>query len=152
MSSIKGIVPRINTKIARYRLRVGRSRIHRYGVFALEDIPAGKQVIEYTGRRLTAAQSERIAPPKDSYVATLSDRWFLDPKFGGSSAEFINASCEPNLEWRRIRGHLYYFSRRNIRAGEELTGNYRYPTKLQRIPCHCGARGCRGTLRYILGY
>jgi uncharacterized protein len=144
------MVRRIDPQYARYRLRVGRSRIHRYGVFALEEIPARKQVIEYTGKRLTAAQADKVRAPKDRYIATVSDRWFADPSTGGSGAEFINHSCKPNLEWRRIRGHLFYFSRRKIRAGEELTGDYRYPIKLQRVACRCGARACRGTLRYIL--
>jgi uncharacterized protein len=144
------MIPRINARIARYHLRVRRSRIHGYGVFALEEIPAGKQVIEYTGKRLTLSQADRIEPPKDAYIATLSEKWCVDPSVGGSGAEFINHSCRPNLEWRRVRGRLFYFSRRRIRPGEELTGNYRYPIKLQRIPCHCGARGCKRTLRYVL--
>jgi hypothetical protein len=45
---------------------------------------------------------------------------------------------------------LLFFSRRKIRAGEELTWKYRYPVKIHRVPCRCGARRCRGTLRYIL--
>jgi uncharacterized protein len=144
------MMPRIDPRIARFRLRVGRSRIHRYGVFALEDIPAGRQVIEYTGKRLTVAQASQIDFPKDAYLATLSSRWIADPSVGGSGAEIINHSCQPNLIWRRIRGHLFYFSRRKIRAGEELTGDYAYPLKLRRVPCRCGARSCRGTLRYAL--
>lgn len=144
------MVRRINPKHARYRLRLGTSDIHRYGVFALEEIPAGKHVIEYTGRHLTLEQADRIAPPREMYIATLNDHTCIDPSVGGSGAEFINHSCKPNLEWRRTRGHLIYFSRRKIRVGEELTGNYRYPIKLKRIPCRCGERGCRGTLRYML--
>jgi SET domain-containing protein len=141
---------RVDPRFARFRLRVGRSRIHQYGVFALEDIPAGQQVIEYTGKRLTVAQANQIDFPKDGYLATLSDRWVADPSRGGSGAEIINHSCNPNLKWRRIRGRLFYFSRRKIRAGEELTGDYSYPLHLRRVPCRCGARNCRGTLRYVL--
>lgn len=141
---------RIDPKFARYRLRVGPSRIHRHGVFALEDIPAHRRVIEYTGRRLSTAAANRIDPPQDAYLAHVNDRFVVDPSVGGSGAEFINHSCNASLEFRRIRGRLFYYSRRKIRAGEELTGNYRYPIHLRRIPCHCGARNCTGTLRYIL--
>lgn len=144
------MAPRIDPKHARYRLRLGPSRIHRYGVFALEEIPAGKHVIEYTGELLTVEQALHVPSRKEMYIATLNDRWCIDPSVGGSGAEFINHSCKPNLKWRRARGHLIYFSRRKIRVGEELTGNYRYPIKLKRIPCRCGARGCRGTLRYVI--
>lgn len=141
---------RIRPRLARYRLRVGRSRIHRYGVFALEDIPAGRLVIEYTGRRLTIAQAAKVRPPKDSYLASLNSRWIVDPSVGGSGAELINHSCDPNLKWQRGRGGLFYSSRRKIRKGEELTGDYRYPIRLRRVPCHCGARRCKGTLKYIV--
>ena len=144
------VTPQIDPKFARYGLRVGRSPVHRYGVFALEEIPRGRLVIEYTGKRLTYDQAQKIRPPRDAYVATVSDRWLVDARIGGSGAEFINHSCNPNLSWRRIRGHLFYFSRKKIRVGEELTGGYGYPIKIRRVPCHCGARGCKGTLRYIL--
>jgi SET domain-containing protein len=144
------MTPRINPKFARFRLRVERSSIDRRGVFALEDIPRGKTVIEYTGKRLTLAQADSLGPPKDAYLAVLGNGWVADPSVGGSGAEFINHSCSPNLRWRRVRGRLFYSSRRRIRAGEELLGNYGYPIKLRRIPCRCGSPKCKGTFRYLL--
>jgi SET domain-containing protein len=140
---------RINSKFARFRMRIGRSRLHRYGVYALEAIPAGRRVIEYTGKRLTLEQAAKIRAPEDIYVAWINSQLCVDARWGGSGAEFMNHSCAPNLVARRIGPHLYLYSRRKIRAGEELTWNYNYPIKVKRIPCHCGARGCRGTLRYI---
>ena len=130
-------------------MRIGRSGLHRYGVYALEDIPAGRRVIEYTGKRLTLEQAVKIRPPKDIYIAWLTSVKYVDGGRGGSGAEFMNHSCAPNLVARRVSRHLYLYSRRKIRAGEELTWNYHYPIKLKRIPCTCGARRCRGTLRYI---
>jgi tetratricopeptide (TPR) repeat protein len=38
---------------ARYRLSAQPSRIHRFGVFAGEAIPAGRKIIEYTGQRIS---------------------------------------------------------------------------------------------------
>lgn len=140
----------ISPKATRFRLRVARSPLHRYGVFALEDIPRGRRVIEYTGKRLTYGAAARICPPKDTYIATMNSSWCVDGRYGGSGAHFINHSCQPNLEWRYIRGRLYLFTLRRIRAGEELTVTYRYAIKIQQIPCRCGARRCRGTLRVIL--
>jgi SET domain-containing protein len=141
---------RIDAKFARFRLRIARSAKHRYGVFALEDIPANRRVIEYTGKRLTLEQLGKIKPPQDTYIALIKPGWFVDGRRDGSGAELMNHSCEPNLVARRVRGHLLLFSRRKIRAGEELTWNYHYPIKVQRIACRCGARGCRGTLRIVL--
>ena len=141
---------RISPKASKYRLRIGRSASHRYGVFALEDIPSGRRVIEYTGKRIALEKAWKIRPPKDIYIVALNSGWCLDAISAGSGAEFINHSCNPNLEWRRVRNHLLLFSRRKIRAGEELSWKYHYPVKLQRVACHCGARRCRGVLRFIL--
>ena len=141
---------RIDAKFARFRMRIGHSAKHRYGVFALEDIPGGRQVIEYKGKRLGLEQAAKLRPPEDSYLAWISGGVYADARRGGSGAEFMNHSCQPNLEQRRVGGRLLLFSRRNIRAGEELTWNYHYPIKLRRIPCTCGARRCRGTLRLVL--
>jgi SET domain-containing protein len=140
---------RIDAKFARFRMRIGRSAMHRYGVFALEDIPAGRRVIEYTGKRLSVLQALKIWPPNDTFIVGVNSRRCLDGGAGGSGAQFINHSCRPNLIWRCLRSRLYFYSCRKIRAGEELTVKYRYHVKMKRIPCRCGARGCRGTLRYI---
>lgn len=141
---------RINQKYAQYRLRIGPSKIHSVGVFAVEDIPAHKRVIEYRGKRLTFAQGVDLKPPHDRYLVRLNDTWVLDGRSQGTGAELINHSCAPNLIFRRQAGHIFLISRRKIRAGEELTARYHYPTKVVRVPCHCGARNCRRTLRYIL--
>jgi SET domain-containing protein len=142
---------RINPKAARFRLRIGRSTLHRYGVFALEDIPSGRRVLEYTGKRLGVLQALNIGVPGDTYIASMNSRWCVDGRTGGSGGEFINHSCRPNLIWRCVRSRLYFYSCRKIRTGDELTVTYRYQVKLKRIPCHCGMRGCRGTLRYVSG-
>ncbi len=127
----------INVKVARYRLRIARSSLHRYGVFALEDIPPGRRVIEYTGKRLTIAQAVKIRPPKDAYIAGINSQQCVDRRSCGNGAELINHSCQPNFQWGYIRGHLFFFSRKKIHAGEELTWKLR-------------VRRCRGTLRVIV--
>jgi SET domain-containing protein len=151
MKAIAAPQRRINPKFARFRLQIGRSATHRYGVFALEDIPANRRIIEYTGKRLNLEQVFKLRAPEDSYIAGINSKLYLDGRWGGSGAEFINHSCASNLVTRCIGGHLYLYSRRKIRAGEELTWNYRYPIKLKAVPCRCGARRCRGTLRYVWG-
>ena len=35
---------------------------------------------------------------------------------------------------------------RPIRKGEELTVDYHFAKDIERIPCKCGAAGCRGTI------
>ncbi|MGB8542518.1 MAG: SET domain-containing protein-lysine N-methyltransferase [Candidatus Acidiferrales bacterium] len=147
---MKAKTHRINPKKAYFDLRIGRSSLHRYGVFALEDIPRGRRVIEYTGKRLSYEEVWHLEAPDDIYIANMNAQWFLDGSSGGSGAQFINHSCDPNLFWRCVRNRLLFFSRRKILAGEELTVDYAYPVKLHRIRCRCGARCCRRTFKYIL--
>jgi len=150
MSAQRRISGRINPKFAWYRLRIGRSPIHSTGVFALEDIPRGRRVIEYTGKRLTVEQGLKLGPPRDRYLVRLSQRWLLDGRVGGSGAELVNHCCDPNLVCKGVNGHMLFYSRRRIRAGEELTLRYAYPVKITRVPCHCGSPKCRRTLRYLI--
>jgi uncharacterized protein len=142
--------PRLNAKLACFKLRIGRSRIERFGVFAEEMIPRGKRVIEYTGERISGREALRRAvkmfaagKAERIYTVDLGRRGKLDASVGGSGAEFINHGCEPNLTVRKIRGQVFYYSFRKIRAGEELLADYGFRCS---APCRCGAAKCRGTM------
>ena len=65
---------------------------------------------------------------------------------GGSGAEIINHSCDPNLYTKIFKGHILYMSKRNIRKGEELTVDYMFSKNIGRVPCSCRASNCRGTI------
>jgi SET domain-containing protein len=151
----RNVVPSVDPRFARFPLRVGRSRIHCFGVFAAKTIPGGRKVIEYTGERLSQRQARhrqrrarRRGGPKIDKLFRLNRYWSVDGAVGGSGAELINHCCDPNLKTRRIRGHLLYFSGRRIRPGEELTADYRFPAKAERIVCRCGSAKCRGTINW----
>ena len=129
-------------------MKLARSKIHRWGVYATERIPAGRKVIEYTGERISRRETKRRAEANDDliYLFTLDDYWTIDGSVGGSGAEFINHSCEPNLVSRILKGHILYMSARTIAPGEELTVDYRFDKKVERVDCLCGAKSCRGTI------
>lgn len=137
-----------------FRLRIARSKIHRWGVFALDVIPRGKKVIQYQGDHLTLPQASRrfrrnlrLGKPRDNvYFARLNRRIVIDGFTGKSGAQFINHSCDPNLSVRRIRGRLLLFSRRRIQPGEELFSDYAFKRDLPKVPCHCGSPKCRGMM------
>jgi hypothetical protein len=136
----------INPAHANFRLMVRPSGIHRTGVFSEQPIPAGRKVIEYTGERIARRGLKRCWDPKRSYICALDSYWGIDGAIGGSGAELINHSCEPNLKTRLVRGHILYYSRRPIAAGEELTVDYKYSDELRPIPCRCAAPTCRGVM------
>jgi len=104
------------------------SPIHRWGIVAGELIPKGRQVIEYTGERISRVETARRGRlcTKLNYLFTLDNYWTLDGSIGGSGAEFINHCCEPNCKARITDGHIYYYSKRDIQPGEELTVDYRF--------------------------
>ena len=77
---------------------------------------------------------------------TLDSYWAVDGSVGGSGAEFINHSCDPNTYARIVRGHILYMSKRAIRKGEELTIDYHFDKHVDKVPCSCGVKGCRGTI------
>lgn len=148
------MVPRcIDKKHTDFALSICRSHIHRYGLFADEAIPARHLVVEYAGKRLTWRQvlkSENKRRAKGARTATylfkVNRFTFIDGLHAGSGAELANHSCDPNLSTIVIKNRLFYFSRKRIKAGDELTLDYRFSPDAEVIPCRCGSPNCRGTI------
>lgn len=138
--------PGIDPRYTRYRLAVRPSGIHRYGVFAEEFIPKGRKVIEYTGERISRRETARRSNGSLNYLFTLDNYWTLDGAVGGSGAEYVNHSCDPNCYAWIFKGHILYMAGRDIQPGEELTIDYRFEPDVERVPCKCGAANCRGTI------
>ena len=147
------------------RVVLRRSPIHGKGVFALTDIPAKVELLEYRGQRLTHAQADRhYADTTESghtFLFTLNDRYVIDANIGGNVTRWINHSCAPNCRavveeaagQDRRRDRVLIETLRPIRRGEELTYDYgivlseRVTPRLQKIwMCRCGARRCSGTM------
>ncbi|HTS66184.1 MAG TPA: SET domain-containing protein-lysine N-methyltransferase [Candidatus Acidoferrales bacterium] len=138
--------PAIDGRHACFRLSVRASRIHRWGVYAEELIPPNRKVIEYTGERINRRETSRRGQDEHTYLFTLDDYWTIDGSVGGSGAELINHSCDPNLRSWNFKRHILYMSRRLIYPGEELTVDYRFPPGVERVPCRCRSEVCRGTI------
>ena len=138
--------PRIDPRYACFKLAIRASKIHRFGVYAAEEIPPRRKVIEYTGERISRRETKRRGQGDVTYLFTLDDYWTLDGAVGGSGAEIINHSCDPNLRAWNFQKHILYISKRAIRKGEELTVDYRFAKEVDAAPCACGAGLCRGTI------
>ena len=142
----------IDSRFTPFHVEIRRSPIHGLGVFAAVAIPKGRKVVEYTGERVSRLEGRRrfvrawLSREKRLYLARLDPYWSIDGAYGGSGAELVNHSCEPNLCWKKDRGRLFLRSRRKIRRGEELTIDYAFRKDGPRIACHCGAPACRGTV------
>jgi SET domain-containing protein len=138
--------PRINPDYACFDLEIRRSKIHRYGVYAAQRIPKNRKVIEYTGERVNRIEAKKRGEGEYTYLFAIDSYWTLDGAFGGSGAEIINHSCEPNLISRVMKGHVLYMSLRDIKRGEELTIDYNFGKDVEHSPCACGAKSCRGRI------
>ncbi len=138
--------PRVDPRHCNFRLRIGESKIHRLGVYAGERIPPRRKVIEYTGERISRRETRRRGRGRLIYLFTLDDYWTIDGAVGGSGAELINHSCDPNLYAMIFKGHILYMSKREILPGEELTVDYRFSAKIGRVRCCCRSKQCRGTI------
>ncbi len=143
-NKVPAVAPVIDSKYCCYRVHAAESRIHRWGVYAGQRIPANRKVIEYRGEKIGPEEAERRGDTP--YLFVLDHHWTIDGGVGGSGAELINHSCQPNLVSRIMKGHILYMSLREIEKGEELTVDYNYDDTDETMHCKCGMDSCRGTI------
>lgn len=137
---------------------VRSSDIQGKGVFATRPIPAGTEVGEYTGERITFEESRRRFDAggdqaDTTYQYVVDDTWIIDGRIGGNNTRYINRGCNPNCKSVRRDGRLFFEALRDIAEGEELLLGYRLAGSAPatddakaRYACHCGAPNCTGTL------
>ena len=125
-----------------------RSKLHGFGVFALEPINKNKRIIDYAGEVIDHKESfkreTKYLKKNCIWCFTVNRRWVRDANVDGNIARFINHACQPNC-WFEIAGTTIWIrASKSIRAGEELT--YDYATVGERtIPCRCRP-GCPNKL------
>lgn len=137
--------PILDSSFCFFDLEYQRSPIHRWGIFAAEKIPAKHRMIEYTGQKIDVHEVWRRRIRQHLYIFRLNENEAIDGAIGGSGAEFINHSCQPNLEASLTNGRIFYVSKRRIMAGEELTVDYKISNDTD-LPCSCGAAKCAGII------
>ena len=125
-----------------------KSRLHGYGVFALEPINKNKRIIDYAGQLITNKQSEsredRYLRKGCIWVFRVNRKWSRDANVGGNVARFINHACRPNCWIDVVDKTIWVRAARSIKPGEELT--YDYNTEGDKtIPCRCRP-GCKTKL------
>ena len=137
---------------------VRKSRIQGLGAFATAPIRRGTTLIEYTGERLTPAESDTRYPEvagerHHTFLFAIDDDVVIDAAVNGNEARFINHSCDPNCDAVIEEKRIWIEAIRDIEPGEELAYDYAYElterhtaAAKRRYPCNCGAAKCRGTL------
>src|SRR5690242_455866 len=138
---------------------VRNSEIHGRGVFATRTIRKGADIIEYRGRRVSMEEADELpdSDPKNPYhtfLFELNDGRVIDAAVRGNAARWINHSCRPNcVPYEDDRGRVFIEAKRTIRAGEELSYDYklnvpgrRTKRMLANYACRCGSPRCRGSM------
>lgn len=91
------------------------------GLFALQPIPKGKRIVEYTGPLIS---NEEVEKNSGKYFFGLNSKWSIDGSPRSNLARYINHSCRPNAEAINTGRRIWIWSRRNIKPGEEITYHY----------------------------
>ena len=144
------------------QLRFDRSGIHAWGVFADEDIAKGEMIVEYRGELIGNAVCERreveyeAAKIGSDYMFRIDALNVCDATKQGNVARFLNASCDPNCQTKIITldgtKRIVIYAKKDISVGDELCYDYKFPLEYdesKRIPCHCGAKDCRGFMNWV---
>jgi len=111
-----------------------------FGLFAQEDIPRGRFVVEYHGSIVTDDEADAIG---GRYLFELGDGKTIDGSARTNIARYANHGCLPNCETRQVGNRVYIFTRRKVRAGEELLHDYGkeyFRHYIKPHGCRCGAK------------
>ena len=125
-----------------------RSKVHGYGVFALEPITKNTRIIDYAGKLIrndqSEAREERYLTEGCIWIFRVDRVWSRDAAVDGNLARFINHSCRPNCWFEVVDKTIWIRASKSIEAGVELTYDYRTVGE-RTIPCRCRP-GCKNKL------
>lgn len=108
------------------------------GLFAVEDIPAGTRIVEYTGPLISNEEVERRKTGK--YFLGVNSKWSIDGTPRSNLARYVNHSCRPNAEAIISGRRVWIWSMRTIRAGEQITYDYGkeyFDEHIRPVGCKC---------------
>jgi hypothetical protein len=107
------------------------------GLFAVQGIPAGKRIVEYVGPIIT---SEEVNRRTGKYFFEIDEDFAIDGSPRTNIARYINHSCRPNAEAFVTGRRIWIWSKRNIKAGEQITLNYGksyFDDHIKPVGCKC---------------
>lgn len=124
------------------------STIHRYGVFAKEDIKKEELIALWGGYVITLKELRKL--PRTildyDYPVQIFENFYLGPKSAKNldDCEMFNHSCHANAG---VKGSIILVARRKIKAGEEICFDYETTdTQDLKFTCRCGDKNCRGKI------
>jgi hypothetical protein len=126
------------------KARVGESRIHGRGLFAVEAFERDEIVAVKGGHVFDRRTLASVAPTLGAAEIQIGEDLFIGPLTESErdgSMIYSNHSCEPNIG---VRGQIVFVAMRDIEGGEELTHDWATTDDDNyRMECLCGADACR---------
>lgn len=131
----------------KFDVKVARSRIDGFGVFAAEPIPPRLKIGEIRGESITVAEARRRAAGQERImIVEVSSKRAIDASKSSDPMRFTNHSCQPNARLMIRDGRIEFYAVKAIAVGEEVTVNYGETHHEGRLQCRCGAPACVGRL------
>jgi histone-lysine N-methyltransferase SETD1 len=134
-------------------LRVKKSKIHGYGLFADDELPQDRFLMEYVGEKICNEEKSRRENENDkkgvTYIFYLDDNYWIDGELMGNDSKYINHSCDPNCKIVWKNGRILFYSKRLIKKSEEVTIDYTYEKNSKKEICKCGSVNCRGFINEL---
>lgn len=91
------------------------------GLFTDDEIPRRRFIIEYWGKLVTDDEATYLG---GKYLFELGNGKTIYGTTRKNIARYINHSCKPNCEVEIVGNRVFIFSKRKIKAGEELNYDY----------------------------
>ncbi|MGC9605576.1 MAG: SET domain-containing protein [Minisyncoccia bacterium] len=111
------------------------------GIFALRDFKKGELVLGWNkeNRFLSEEEISDLPEGEKKYVALCNGKYLLisEPE------RYMNHSCDPNT----INENGLDYALRDIKKGEEITGDYDRGGSLLGFECKCDSKNCRKVVR-----
>jgi SET domain-containing protein len=138
----------MNNSNLRFPLQVSKSRIAGKGAFAQASIPAKKKLGNMGGEIISYREAQKRVKKQPGNALFMvefdNEDIALDASIPSNELRYINHSCDPNTYMRRAYRKVEFYTLRPVKKGEELTCDYGETHHDGKLPCQCGAAGCRG--------
>lgn len=103
-----------------FDVRVRRSHAG-FGLFANEEIPKGRFIIEYWGELVPSEVADNVG---GRYLFDLENGKTVLGGTRKNIARYVNHACRPNAEVRFAKNRIYIYSTKRIKPGDEITYDY----------------------------
>jgi len=116
---------------------------HGKGVFTIQDITTGNEVLQFGGSVVGSDELPNPYSAENDYYLQIGDGIFLGPS--GGIDDYVNHSCCPNTGVLFDSGVIKLVAVTSIPAGSEITFDYSTTMDNSRweMDCCCSSRNCR---------